>query len=77
MFPDKLLVENPRVLFRREVPPADFKFEIEIAFGEFYLVVPLVAKEVYFIQMLGKNIDVFLPSDGEGLLVKKKAIDSL
>ena len=77
MFPDKLLVENPRVLFRREVPPADFKFEIEIAFGEFYLVVPRVAKEVYFIQMLGKNIDVFLPSDGEGLLVKKKAIDSL
>ena len=77
MFPDKLLVENPRVLFRREVPPADFKFEIKIAFGEFYLVVPRVAKEVYFIQMLGKNIDVFLPSDGEGLLVKKKAIDSL
>ncbi len=77
MFPDKLLVENPRVLFRREVSPADFKFEIEIAFGEFYLVVPRVAKEVYFIQMLGKNIDVFLPSDGEGLLVKKKAIDSL
>ena len=77
MFPDRLLVENPRVLYRRELPPADFKFEVEVAFGEFYLVVPRVAKEVYFIQMLGKNIDVFLPAEGEGLLIKKRAIDSL
>jgi len=77
IFPDKVLVVNPRVLLRKEIPPLDFKFEIEVQYGEFYLVVPKVAQEVYFIQMLGKNIDVFLPTEGEGLLVKKRAIDSL
>ena len=45
--------------------------------GDFYLVVPSTAKEVFFLQMLGKNVDVFLPTEGEGLLVKASAIDSL
>jgi len=45
--------------------------------GDFYLVFPNTAKEIFFLQMLGKNIDVFLPSEGEGLLVRVKAIDTL
>ena len=77
MFPDRLLVVNPKVLIRVEVPPSDFKFVIELKIGDYYLVIPNSAKEVFFLQMLGKNIDVFLPTDGEGLLVKSKAIDTL
>lgn len=77
MFPDRLFVANPKVIFRENIPPNDFTFRKEICVGAFYLVVPQTAKEVAYLQMLGKNIDVFLPSEGEGLLVKRSAIDSL
>ncbi len=77
LFPDRLLVTDPKALVREDVPPRDFKFVTISLMGDFYLVVPSIAKEVYFLQMLGKNIDVFLPTEGEGLLVRKKAIDSL
>ncbi len=77
LFPDKYIVPDPKVLVREEIPPSDFKFVTLIQLGDFYMVKPRIAKEVYFLQMLGKNIDVFLPVDGEGLLVRKRAIDSL
>ena len=77
MFPDRLIGTDPWVLIRVELPPLDFKFVAEMQSGAFYLVKPCVAKEVYYLQMLGKNIDVFLPTEGEGLLVRCKAIDSL
>ena len=75
MFPDRILVSNPKVLIRVELPPSDFKFVVEVQLGHFYLVIPAVAKEVYYLQMLGKNIDVFLPTEGEGLLVRRKALN--
>tara|TARA_R100001129_G_scaffold183217_2_gene165217 strand:+ start:455 stop:652 length:198 start_codon:yes stop_codon:yes gene_type:complete len=65
------------VLIREELPPLDFRFRVDKKQGDFYLVVPSTAKEVFFLQMLGKNVDVFLPTEGEGLLVKASAIDSL
>ena len=77
LFKDKLLVQAPRVLIREELPPLDFRFRVDKKQGDFYLVVPSTAKEVFFLQMLGKNVDVFLPTEGEGLLVKASAIDSL
>ena len=77
LFKDKLLVQSPRVLIREELPPLDFRFRVDKKQGDFYLVVPSTAKEVFFLQMLGKNVDVFLPTEGEGLLVKASAIDSL
>ena len=77
LFKDKLLVQSPRVLIREELPPLDFRFRVDKKQGDFYLVVPSTAKEVLFLQMLGKNVDVFLPTEGEGLLVKASAIDSL
>ena len=77
LFRDKLLVQSPRVLIREELPPLDFRFRVDKKQGDFYLVVPSTAKEVLFLQMLGKNVDVFLPTEGEGLLVKASAIDSL
>ena len=42
--------------------------------GEFYLVVPRTAREIIFLQMLGKNIDLFVPTEGEGLLVKTSVL---
>ena len=70
-------MQSPRVLIREELPPLDFRFRVDKKQGDFYLVVPSTAKEVFFLQMLGKNVDVFLPTEGEGLLVKASAIDSL
>ena len=77
MFPDRLIVADPWVIIRVELHPKEFKFVSEMQSGAFYLVKPCVAKEVYYLQMLGKNIDLFLPTEGEGLLVRCKAIDSL
>jgi hypothetical protein len=49
----------------------------ETKHGEFYLVVPARAKEVLFIQLLGKNVDRFVPAEGEGVLIKRSAIEFL
>jgi len=77
MFPDRILVLDPKVLIREELPPSDFKFVVKMQLGEFYLVKPRTAREVTYLQLLGKNISVFLPNDGEGLLVRGKDIESL
>tara|TARA_R110002051_G_scaffold242269_1_gene302598 strand:- start:1813 stop:2064 length:252 start_codon:yes stop_codon:yes gene_type:complete len=77
MFRERILINNPRVLIREELPPSDFMFRVEKKKGLFYLVIPDSAREVYYIQMLGKNIDMFLPVEGEGLLIKRSAVDNL
>lgn len=77
LFPERLLVFNPWVIIREELPPHDFRFINVVREGAFYLVIPNTAKEVLLLQMLGKNIDVFLPNSGEGLLVKRTAIEYL
>ena len=56
MFPDKILVVDPKVLVRQELPPLDFKFKVNLLEGDFYLVKPRTAREVTFLQLLGKNI---------------------
>tara|TARA_R110002050_G_scaffold6871_8_gene27708 strand:+ start:3988 stop:4230 length:243 start_codon:yes stop_codon:yes gene_type:complete len=75
LFPERILVKNPKVLIREELPPSDFTFLIEKQRGEFYLVVPNTPREIIFLQMLGKNIDLFLPIEGEGLYVKTSVLD--
>jgi hypothetical protein len=77
MFPDRILIKNPLIVYRKEVPPSDFTFVSETKHGEFYLVVPARAKEVLFIQLLGKNVDRFVPAEGEGVLIKRSAIEFL
>ena len=77
MFSKRILVNNPRVIIRIEIPPSDFTFRVDVGEGLYYLVIPNSAREVLYIQMLGKNIDVFLPVEGEGLLIKKAAIEKL
>lgn len=77
MFRGRILVLDPRVIIRVELPPSDFIFQVDKKEGYFYLVIPNTAREVYYIQMLGKNIDVFLPVEGEGLLLKRSVIDGI
>lgn len=77
MFPDRELVEHPTVVIRKSIPPNDFTFKTEVLVGKFYLVIPNTAKEVYYIQMLMKNVDVFIPSEGDGLLLSSKALQSI
>ena len=60
LFKDKLLVQSPRVLIREELPPLDFRFRVDKKQGDFYLVVPSTAKEVFFLQMLGKTFDNYI-----------------
>ena len=71
LFPDKRKVCNPSVLLKHSISKNDFFFESKIKRGTFYLVIPHTAKEVFFLQLLGKNIDVFVPSEGEGLLIRE------
>jgi hypothetical protein len=75
LFPERSIVKNPKVLIREEIPPSGFTFLMEKKKGEFYLVVPKTPREITFLQMLGKNIDVFLPVEGEGLYVKTSVLN--
>ncbi len=77
MFPDRILIKNPLIVYRKELPPSVFTFVSETKYGEFYLVVQARAKEVLFIQLLGKNVDRFVPAEGEGVLIKRSAIEFL
>jgi len=77
MFQEKILLKDPYVLIREELPPNDFKFVSVKQKGEFYLVLPKISKEVFFLQMVGHNIGCFLPSEGLGLLVRRHLVDPL
>lgn len=77
MFVEREAVEHPSVITRIELPPNDFTFRTDVLLGVYYLVIPKTAKEIFYIQLLTKNIDVFVPAEGEGLLLTKKALQGL
>ena len=77
LFLNRVLVSNPLVVYRKEIPPSDFTFITEVKKGDFYLVIPRKAKEVLYIQLLSKDIDRFVPAEGEGVLIKRSAIEFL
>ena len=77
MFPDREVVEHPTIIIRQEVPPKDFTFITDMLVGTYYLVIPKTAKEVFYIQLLTKNVDVFIPADGDGLILTRKALSSI
>ncbi len=76
MFPERILVNNPVVVIRKKLLRGEFTFEHHEVPGDFFLVVPSQAQEVYYLQMLGKNIDLFIPASGDGLLVRRKCLDA-
>ena len=77
MFSDKQNITDPLVVIREELPKKEFRFMIKSQQGKFYLVIPKTAREIFYIQMLPKNIAVFIPHEGDGLLIRRQDIDSL
>ena len=71
LFLNREEVTDPMVVIRHTFSKHDFHFESKIIKGRFYLVIPNTAREVMFLQLLSKNIDIFVPSEGEGLLIKE------
>jgi hypothetical protein len=64
-------------MIRQNLPNKDFQFKSEKRVGSFYLVIPKTAKEIFYIQMLVKNIDVMIPAEGDGLILSCKVVDRL
>jgi hypothetical protein len=77
MFHDRVRVNNPSVVIRKNLPNDDFQFVVEKRVGTFYLVIPQTAKEIFYIQMLVKNVDVMIPVEGDGLILSSKVVDRL
>ena len=70
LFRNKELIHNPKVIIRKEdYPKNDFYFIIKKLEGPFYRVNPSNAKEVFFLQALPKNVFVFAPAEGNGLII--------
>ena len=77
MFQDRSRVNNPTIVIRKDLPNKDFQFISEKRVGSFYLVIPRTAKEVFYIQMLIKNVDVMIPAEGDGLILTCSCVDRL
>jgi len=70
LFKNKELVHNPKVLIRdNENQKDDFSFSVKQLEGAFYRVVPKTGKEVMFLQSLKKNVFVYTPAEGNGLII--------
>ena len=74
MFPNRVKVENPSVVFKENLSIKDFTFNVVTQMGVFYLVIPKTYKEIYYLQLLDKNISVFVPAEGDGLLIRERDI---
>ena len=75
MFQDRSRINNPTIVIRKNLPNKDFKFVSEKRVGTYYLVIPKTAKEIFYIQMLVKNVDVMIPLEGDGLILSCKVVD--
>tara|TARA_R110001592_G_scaffold73527_3_gene224290 strand:+ start:28102 stop:28335 length:234 start_codon:yes stop_codon:yes gene_type:complete len=70
LFKDRLLIKNPKVIIRKEdTVKNDFYFEVKKLQGLFYRVNPINGKEVFFLQALPKNVFVYVPEEGHGLII--------
>ena len=70
LFKNKELVHNPKVIIRTDNKlKDDFSFSIKQLDGAFYKVIPATAKEVFFLQALPKNIFIYAPAEGDGLII--------
>jgi hypothetical protein len=67
LFSNKELVHNPKVIIRKD--EEEVSFDIKQLDGAFYRVIPRTAKEVLFLQHLKKNVFVYTPAEGDGLII--------
>jgi len=68
LFKNKELVHNPKVILRNK-DDKDVSFVTKQLEGAFYRVIPSNAREILFLQGLKKNIFVYTPASGDGLIV--------
>lgn len=69
-FPNKVLEKNPKVIIRvNHVNRNDFSYITKKLGGSYYRVIPQCAKEVMLIRSLLKNVYVFTPEEGDGVLI--------
>ena len=69
LFENKELVHDPKVLIRKESKTDDVSFDIRELEGPYYRVFPTNMKEILFIKGLKKNIFVYTPASGDGLII--------
>jgi len=70
LFRDKELIHDPKVLIRiQDKGKNDFSFSVKQLEGAFYRVIPSNVKEIAFIQGLKKNVFVYVPVEGDGLII--------
>ena len=68
LFKNRELVHNPKVLIRKD-DENDFSFSVKQLEGAFYRVVPKTGREALFLQSLKKNVSVYSPAEGDGLII--------
>tara|TARA_B100000287_G_scaffold145125_1_gene136962 strand:+ start:236 stop:487 length:252 start_codon:yes stop_codon:yes gene_type:complete len=78
LFKNREIEVNPTVLIREDHPSKnDFSFKHKILVGMFFRVIPLTAREVFFIQGLAKNYVVFTPENGDGLIISPSCLKGM
>lgn len=78
LFKNREVEVNPVVLIREDNPVKnEFSFSKRKMVGVFFRVVPQGAKEIFFIQNLPKNIVVFTPESGDGLIIAPACLRGL
>lgn len=68
LFKNKELVHDPKVIIRNK-DDKDVSFVTKQLEGAFYRVIPSNSQEIAFLQGLKKNIFVYTPASGNGLIV--------
>jgi hypothetical protein len=74
MFQQRHVVKNPSVLRRKNLHENRFVYRVTVAQGSYYRVVPDCWKEICFLRLLEKGVDLEVPSEGDGVFVSFKAL---
>lgn len=78
-FPNRQRVKNPHVIIKAKASGRsdDATVTIEQLEGNFWLVKPTCAEEVFALQMLEHRIDKFASGHGESIVLTERAIATL
>jgi len=78
LFKERRVETNPTVLVKKDHPlKNDFFFIRKKLVGTFFRVIPRTGKEVFFIQGLIKNSNVFTPETGNGLIISPSCLKGI
>jgi hypothetical protein len=73
-FKYKTKVKNPDIIRRMRTSEGDVYNDIQII-GDFYRVMPVNAKEWWYLATLEHGVDKHAPAKGDGIIVLQSAID--